>query len=97
MKNAMDHLSSITYILADYPFVLAGIMMFLAFVLAWVVERGVVAFVKRLAAKTKGEFDDRLLEILHKPLFYSVLVFGLSTASSILELPEGLRGCPRTC
>ena len=86
----MDHLSSITDKLANYPYVLAGIMTLLVFFLAWVVDRGVVVFVKRLAAKTKAEFDDRLLEILHKPLFYSVLIFGLSRASSILELPEGL-------
>lgn len=86
----MDHLSSITDRLVDYPYVVAGIMMFLAFFLAWVVDRGVVVFVKRWAAKTESEFDDQLLEVLHKPLFYSVLVFGLSTASSILELPEGL-------
>lgn len=86
----MNYFNSITDKLADSPYVLAGIMMFLVFILAWAVDRGMEVFVKRLAAKTDSEFDDRLLDILHKPLFYSVLVFGLSKASSLLELPEGL-------
>ena len=92
MDTPMDYLSSLTDKLVDYPYVLAGIVMFLAYVVAWVVDRGVVVFVKRLVAKTEGEFDDHLLEILHKPVFYSVLVYGLSTASSVLEMPEELHG-----
>ena len=92
MDDLMNHFSSLTDKLVEYPYVVAGLVLFLAIVVAWVVDRIVVVFVKRLAAKTRGEFDDRLLEILHKPIFYTMLVYGLSTASSVLDMPEGLRG-----
>ena len=92
MNNLTDLFSSITDQLVDHTYVLAGMLMFLAFFVAWMVDRVVVMFVKRLVAKTEGEFDDRLLDILHKPVFYSVLVFGLSTASSVLDLPGDLVG-----
>lgn len=85
-------MTAISDTLANYPNVLAGVVVLLAIMLAWVVDQVVVAFVKRLAARTKGEFDDQLLEILHKPIFYSVLVYGLSTAATILEIPETLHG-----
>ena len=90
MNDLMHLLSSITGQLANYPYVLAGIVMFLALVLAWIVDRGLVVVVKRWTAKTAGDFDDRVLEILQKPVFYSVVVYGLSTASSVLELPAAL-------
>lgn len=88
----MDYLSSIPDKLVDYPYALAGIVFFLAIVAAWAVDRVVVVFIKRLAVKTEGEFDDRLLEILHKPVFYSVLVYGLSIASSVLDIADDLHG-----
>ena len=88
----MEYLALISDMLANYPYVLAGIVVLLALMLAWVVDQVVVGFVKRLTAKTEGEFDDRLLEILHKPIFYSVLVYGLSTAATLLDMPEGLHG-----
>lgn len=90
MDDPTDYFSSSTTLLANYPYVLAGIVLFLAFVVAWLVDRIVVVFVKRLVAKTKGDFDDQFLEILHKPIFYTVLVYGLSTASSVLDLPADL-------
>jgi small-conductance mechanosensitive channel len=92
MDDLMNHFSSLTDKLVDHPYVLAGIVLFLALVAAWVVDQVVMLFVKRLAAKTEGEFDDRLIEILHKPVFYSVLVYGLSLASSVLDMPEDVHG-----
>ena len=57
----MELLTSISDILANYPYVLAGIVVLLAVMLAWLVDQVVFAFVKRFTTKTAGEFDDRLL------------------------------------
>lgn len=92
MDDLMTHFSSLSDMLVDHPYVLAGVVLFLAMVAGWVVDRVIVVFVKRWAAKTEGEFDDRLLEILHKPLFYTVLVYGLSLAAEVLDMPEDLHG-----
>ncbi|GAB5561854.1 MAG: mechanosensitive ion channel family protein [Synoicihabitans sp.] len=92
MDAPMEYLNTLSDKLVDYPYVLAGIVLFLAIVVAWAVDRVVVVFVKRLVTKTQGDFDDHLLEIMHKPVFYSVLVYGLSTASSVLAMPVELHG-----
>lgn len=86
----MNYLDMITDKLVDYPYVLAGIIFFLAIVVAWVVERVVMSIVRRLVAKTQGDFDDHLVEIIQKPVFYSVLVYVLSTAAGILAMPAEL-------
>ncbi|MDA8528181.1 mechanosensitive ion channel family protein [Opitutaceae bacterium] len=88
----MEYLTLLSDKLAEHPYVLAGIMVLLAFVAAWVVDRSVVVFVKKLASKTESELDDQVLDIIHKPLFYSVLVWGLSTAATLLEMPAAMHG-----
>ena len=52
----------------------------------WVVSR----LLLRWARRTKSDFDDRLVEILHRPLFLFVLVGGLAFAASLLSLEGGL-------
>ncbi len=42
----------------------------------------------RLVGKTKTNVDDRLLDILHKPIYYSILFIGFSISIRLLALPE---------
>lgn len=86
----MDYLTLISDTLARYPYVLAGMVVLLSIMLAWVVDQVVVGTIKRLAAKTTADFDDQLIDILHKPIFYSVLVYGLSSAATLLDMPAAL-------
>ncbi len=48
----------------------------------------VIRFLKRLTAKTSFKSDDHILHLLQKPLFVSLVVFGLAQATRVLELPE---------
>jgi small-conductance mechanosensitive channel len=51
-------------------------------------------FIKRVISrwitKTRITFDDNVLEIFHKPVFVSIILFGLALASERLELNETL-------
>jgi small-conductance mechanosensitive channel len=42
-----------------------------------------------ITKKTKTDIDDRILKILHVPLFAIIIVFGLVNSLSILQLKEG--------
>ena len=55
----------------------------LAKIADWIFTRGLV----RLAQKTPSEIDDQMVEMIHKPIFYSVLAAGLAVAVTLVELP----------
>jgi len=46
----------------------------------------------RLTRKTRGDLDDRLLKILRRPVFLSVVMIGVYGAIGVLEPPAGLLG-----
>jgi len=52
----------------------------------WLLTRGAT----RLTRKTETEFDDRLIELLHRPAFVTVFFAGLALALRTLEIPAGL-------
>ena len=54
-------------------------------------DRIVTRILLRWAQRTKSDFDDRLVEILHRPLFLFALIGGLALAASLLSLEGGLR------
>lgn len=61
-----------------------GIWAGIALIFAFVVNPAVHYFTK----KTKTDLDDRILKIIHKPIFVLVIVFGLVSSFSILQLTE---------
>jgi len=43
---------------------------------------------KRIVNKTQTNLDDRILELLHRPIYYSILFIGFSVAVKTAELPN---------
>lgn len=62
-----------------------GIWAMFALVFMYVIDPIVRMFTK----KTKTDLDDRILKILHKPIFILVIMFGLVSSLQILPLSEG--------
>lgn len=61
-----------------------GIWAAIALFLAYVIGPAMRVFTKR----TKTDLDDRLLKILHRPIFLLVIVFGVVSSFTILPLSE---------
>lgn len=76
--------------LLENPFVKAGIIIVGSIVIAKITDWIFVGFFKRWSSKTKTNFDDSIVNFLHKPIFYSILFFGFSTGVNLLGLPEFL-------
>ena len=55
---------------------------------------------KRLVSSTKTTLDDRILQLLHKPIFYSILFIGFILSIKTIHLPDyiefGLIGLLKT-
>jgi len=74
----------------DNPYVHAAVLVVVTLVAAKIVDWVVIRFVARWAKKSRTDIDDRLVTNLHKPLFLTLLLFGLWLALAQLELPEGV-------
>lgn len=62
------------------------VLIFTAFVLIF--NFVILRLLKKVTAKTAFKADDRLLELLQKPLFVSLFVVGLTQAVRVLQLPD---------
>lgn len=70
----------------------AAVLIATALVVGKLTDWGITRWVLRWTAKTRTQLDDRLVRLLHRPIFWTVVVIGLWLASSRLGLePETLR------
>jgi small-conductance mechanosensitive channel len=69
----------------------ATVLIVLSVVIAKIADWVLTAVLRRWARRTRSDFDDRVLAILHNPIFVSVLVFGLWLTARRLDLPERIR------
>ena len=66
-----------------------GIVLIFA-VFALIFNLVIIRFLKRVTAKTAIEGDDRILDLLQRPLFVSLVIVGLAQATRVLQLPENV-------
>lgn len=80
LKPVFDYLALHPYIKA---LVIASLGLFLAKFVDWLV----IGTIKKVVHKTDGKLDDRIVGIIHRPLFYSVMLvsFGMAVHSLQLE------------
>jgi len=69
---------------------LAFLYVVFSFVAAFIIDRIFISIFRTLVRKSKSDLDDRIVEAIHKPLYYSILFFGFSVAVKLLDLPEVL-------
>jgi len=77
--------------LMGYPlwqYVASLLWVILAFVVAVGVDWLMTHQLRRLTAKTKTDFDDQLIEILHKPVKLAILLVMLNAGVQVFQWPE---------
>lgn len=50
----------------------------------------IIRFLKRITAKTSFKSDDHMLELVQKPVFVSLVIFGFVQAIHVLDMPENV-------
>ncbi len=76
--------------LLSIPYVQALGVALLSVIGAWLVEWGITRTIAVAASKTKTDLDDAIVEIIRRPIFLSLLLYGLSWSVDLLKLAEGL-------
>ena len=75
-----------------YPYLNALIAIIFFLLLGKTVDWLVTKVLKQLVRKTKSDFDDKVLHVLHRPIFLSVLLFGLSFTTYLLGQAPKITG-----
>jgi small-conductance mechanosensitive channel len=70
------------------PIILSVLIILGAVVAAKITDMIFTRIFKRIVNKTQTNFDDRILQLLHRPIFYSILFIGFSVAVKTAELPN---------
>ena len=70
------------------PIILSVLIILGAVIAAKITDMIFTRIFKRIVNKTQTNFDDRILELLHRPIFYSILFIGFSVAVKTAELPK---------
>ncbi len=75
--------------LSDYP-IIGSILLVLVFYIAAFAFRGLVAgSLGRLAARSSTDLDNKIIELLKRPIFATIFYFGLAIAIQVAQLPAG--------
>ena len=72
----------------DYKSFQAIILILASIITAKLFDWMVRSIFKKLTLKTKTSLDDKVILLLHRPIFYTILFFGLNFSSTLLELSD---------
>lgn len=79
-------------VLEPYPFLQALLILLLFLVLAALVDRIFSGAIARAVSVTETDLDDRVLRILHRPIFTTVALLGVLLAVEPLDLAQEMSG-----
>ena len=67
---------------------LALVYVIISFIAAFIIDQIFIRVFRAIVKKSQTSLDDQIVEVLHKPLYYSILFFGLNISIKLLDLPE---------
>ena len=82
--------------IAPNRYLQAFVIIVLFVLVAKIVDIILTRFIRRLLHKTKFTLDDQILDIFHKPIFVSIMLFGLALAADRLDFPQTVHFGVRT-
>ena len=85
--SIMDNITQIWSGFREHPYAEATLIILASLILARFADWFLTRVLTRLTQKTTSTIDDQALEMLHKPIRYSVLLVGLSVALTLVEVP----------
>ncbi len=87
-ENLQSALTPYLNYFGDNDKIQALIVVCLSFIVAWFFNRVIMTRLRNMAEKTRFDFDKHLIDLLHSPIYYSLLLLGFSSALLVLSLPE---------
>lgn len=74
--------------ISSSPLINAAISMLAFVLLAKLTDLIITHGIRRMTSRTKSDFDDRVIDILHRPIFLTIILIGLMPAIQYLNTPQ---------
>jgi MscS family membrane protein len=87
-EELQSFISPLLTVFGDNRYTQAALAVSLSFVVAWLFNRIIITGLKQLAQKTQFALDDHLFDLLHSPIYNSILLLGFASATLILSPPQ---------
>ncbi len=84
LSNLQTWIAPYLSVFGDHPWLKAVAIVFVFLVLAWIFDRFISATLKKLTARTRFKLDDQIIDHLHSPIYFSVILIGLTLAVTLL-------------
>jgi len=85
-QAVINYLQPLFHLLGNHPYIKSILVLFLAIAMANLIAIILTRVLKQLVKKTKNTFDDKLVAIIHQPLFWTVILLGSHTSVALLEI-----------
>lgn len=85
LKQFQTFIAPVLKSFGDSPLMQAGMVIMISFVIATIFKYILIAGLRKVLARTQITAANGLLDLLHSPIYYTVLLLGLSSALSILN------------
>ena len=76
--------------IAPNHYVQALLIVIVSICFAKLIDILICRFLRKWIEKTKIELDDQIIDIVHKPIFFTIIIFGLGLATERLEFKEAI-------
>jgi Small-conductance mechanosensitive channel len=84
----MDWIKENFALINDHPLLLSALIVLSSIIIAKLADIILTRILSRAVRKTVSDLDDKILELFHKPIFYSLLFIGFSFAVKVAQLPS---------
>jgi small-conductance mechanosensitive channel len=89
LKNLQAWLEPYLAFFGNNPWLQAAVVIVGSHIVAWIFDRVVGSGIRKLAARTRFEFDDFFIAHLHRPIYVTLHLIGLALALNLLQLELG--------
>ena len=84
----MTDYSELFFALIKQPVIQAILYVIGSLAAAKIADWIITTILSRLANRTSSTIDDRIIQILHRPIYYSILFMGLGISVHLFQMPE---------
>jgi MscS family membrane protein len=87
LDNIQQQISPYLELVSSNIWLQSIVIVVVSLVIAWIFNRFISSALRKLAARTTLQFDDHLIDYIHSPIYFSVILLGLGLAVRVLQVP----------
>ena len=88
LNDLQTRLQPYLTLIGDNPWLQATVVLGVSLLLAWIFDRFVTTLLRGFAERTRSQIDDHLVDHVHRPIYFSLILIGLALSTRLLQVPE---------